>query len=454
MPRTTRRVRREDEIDEGPTPRIDYTDPGDPYGPPPPPTDPAPVVDQDDLDMLGEGDWVRVSRVGPNGDLMLVKKIERRVLGTDITYIGRTWGGGQYTLEVQDKFRHWGKQKQVFFDPAEYGPPKGQSTVKTATGTPAATIIEAGGTDPVIAAQLRSMEERLAAKDREISALNERMVALQADNHKTVLEMITRMQERSAAGGISPEQIAELIRAATANRAPSDGLSDVVKSVMPLLAEGFKEFLARPIRESRGHAAPAAAGADNSTPLERLAMPFLNTLLPVIARGVAAQQTAKVVLPPHAPSKPAVAPTAPASATGLPSSNGTNGHAPVEGARLVETIKAHPMTKMIAPMLLNEAARGTPVERVAEQVSSLVPDAYWSVVEQLVVRDDLVEYLSVFEPGLAQHGDWLRALAKTLREEYIEGHETDDDAEDEGDDGNDGDTAPEPKPVAVGGGSE
>jgi hypothetical protein len=75
-------------------------------------------------------------------------------------------------------------------------------------------------------------------------------------------------------------------------------------------------------------------------------------------------------------------------------------------------------------------------------------------VEQLVVRDDLVEYLSVFEPGLAQHGDWLRALAKTLREEYIEGHETDDDAEDEGDDGNDGDTAPEPKPVAVGGGSE
>lgn len=388
-----------------------------------PPSTPAPSFvggtdegGDDDLSFLqGEG-WVRISRVSDQGETLFIRKMERKVLGEDIAFIGRTWGGGRYWLEVQNANRQWVKKRYVNFDSREYGPAKGAATpVKTDPKTGSPIIIEAAGhtTDPLVAAQLAALQKSQDAKDAEIRSLNERVLTMQSENNKAMMDMVMKIVAQP-----KPDPMADLQRLAavrdlfggnTSGGSKADGLAEVAKLFLPQLAEVVKDW--------RGRAATAGPAPENSSPLERMVMPFIEAFVPVLARGIAQQGTAPK---PPLRRSPGGAPVPPAPATGQ--------HPPVNGSAeggesLVDKIKAHPMVKMIAPSLLGMVKNGTSVEDAAEMIADLVPDRYWPVVVQLVNREDMVEYLSIFEPDVVQHRAWLTALADTLKRDYIEDDE-------------------------------
>ena len=87
---------------------------------------------------------------------------------------------------------------------------------------------------------------------------------------------------------------------------------------------------------------------------------------------------------------------------------------------LIEKIKAHPMVKMVAPVLLSMAKNATPADEAAQNIADLVPERFWPIVEELVEKPDLVTYLSMFEPEIVAHGDWLKAVAATLKRDFMD----------------------------------
>lgn len=89
----------------------------------------------------------------------------------------------------------------------------------------------------------------------------------------------------------------------------------------------------------------------------------------------------------------------------------------------MDKIKAHPMTKMVAPLLLGMAKNQTPADAAAETIDKFVPEAFWPIVVELVNKPDLVQYLGVFEPEILNYGSWLVAVADTLKRDYIETEE-------------------------------
>jgi hypothetical protein len=74
---------------------------------------------------------------------------------------------------------------------------------------------------------------------------------------------------------------------------------------------------------------------------------------------------------------------------------------------------------------------GDTADVAAEKVADLVPNAYWDLLVQIVERPDMVAYLSIFEPELANHGPWLTALADALKRDHIESDEPEGDLEEE-----------------------
>ena len=398
--------------------------------------------ENDDLAFLqGEG-WVRVNRVGVEGDFLMLKKLERKVLADDITFIGKTWGGGRYWLEVQNAQRQWVRKFYVNSDPKEYGPPKGSASIpRTDPSTGSPIIIEQGGgmgTDPLVAEQLKRANDERERKDNEIRNLNERILTMQGENNKQMMEMFGKMLAVPKADPLVELQRIAAMRELFAPVAPGerkDTLSDLVKPIIPELTAAFREYIT-----NRPSPAPAII-PDNSSPLERLAAPFLNAFLPIIARGIAQQGAA-----PKPPLRPvhAGAPVNPAPATGHPHfvQPAPNGHGPVDAiesggegaageATLLEKIKAHPMTKLCAPVLLSMAKNGTTPESAAEQIDALVPVKFWPVVEALVTRPDMVPYLSLFEPEVANHAPWFHAVADVIKNDYMDSGVAEEDGEEE-----------------------
>lgn len=403
------------------------------------PIAPRNLPEEDDLSFLeGEG-WVRVNRQGPDGDFLMIKKLERKVLADDITFIGKTWGGGRYWLEVQDAQRRWVRKFYVNFDPKEYGLPKGAAVVQKvdpATGTP--IIIEQGaapGPDPRLAEEMRLTREAQDRKDSEIRALNERMLTAQAQNNKDMLAMVEKVLLRPKADGFEDlqrfAQMKDLLGLGESRR--GEGLGDVLKAMLPELSEAFKNWLTK----SSTTQIVAGPAPENSTPLERMILPLVQAFAPVIARGVTAQGAASK---PPLRRAPQPVPVNPAPATGQPfnkpaalEGNGHRVHSEPgkEGeSTLLDQIKGHPVTKLVAPMLLSTAKSGTSPEDAAQEIADLVPDKYWDVVVQLVNRPDMVQYLAIFEPEVANYGPWFTSVADVLKRDFIEEAESGDDTDD------------------------
>lgn len=402
------------------------------------PTDEAPTVPQpDDLTLLeGEG-WIRVMRMMPDGEYRMIKKLDRKDLKNDIAQIGKIWGGGKYKIERQNKDYHWADPIYVGMDEAEYGPPKGfystQAAVRKATAALEQGITSSPLDSPLVGSAMTGMQEGLAKKDEEIRRLNERMLEQQGKSQDRILEMFSKMVEARAPhsdDGVFDKVMAMVDKVMQrysqqnqpAQAGPS-GTDPLIKQLLPSIAEGFKEFL---ITGRKDSAAPPA----DSTALERMAMPFVDIIAKVIARGAESSAAgARQQVPPqrNAPSAGQPTLTPPAG-----SNNAPQGEQPM--SRL-DQIMQHPMVKMVAPMLLNMAKTGVTPENAAQEIADSVPDKFWPIVVEIVNKDDMVDFLAAFEPTIVAHTTWLAMVAEILKRDFIETAEEEEETEVEPGDG-------------------
>jgi hypothetical protein len=190
-----------------------------------------------------------------------------------------------------------------------------------------------------------------------------------------------------------------------------------------VLADGFKEFMTK-------RPTAAAAAAPDSTALERMAMPFIESFLPLLTRGLANQAAGpKRVFPPQK-GQPPTSSQRPATGQPLPVTQPKAVTATMpEGATLLQQIKSHPMYNLVAPMVLDRARANADADEIAEEIADSVPERFWGAVIELVQRDDMPEYLALFEPELANHRTWLLAVQTAIKEKYLDdgGAETDED---------------------------
>lgn len=384
------------------------------------------TVAKDDLSALeGEG-WVRVSRVSDDGEMLTLKKVERKILADDLTYLGRTWGGGRYWLEVMNRWRQWVKKFYVNFDEREYGPPKGSYSTRKADA-PMGVPMDAND-NPMLSAVVNQLQRSMEAKDLQIAALNDRQLTMQMEHNRTVIELIGKMSQRR---DDTPGEFDRIIAAADkmvsargpAPRGETDLAGTLVKQILPVLADGFKEFMTK-------RPTAAAAAAPDSTALERMAMPFIESFLPLLTRGLANQAAGpKRVFPPQK-GQPPTSSQRPATGQPLPVTQPKAVTATMpEGATLLQQIKSHPMYNLVAPMVLDRARANADADEIAEEIADSVPERFWGAVIELVQRDDMPEYLALFEPELANHRTWLLAVQTAIKEKYLDdgGAETDED---------------------------
>lgn len=402
----------------------------EPLAPPPPPPMPEP---DDDLSALEGDGWVRVSRVSPEGDMMFLRKMEKKILAEDITFIARTWGGGRYWLEIQNQYRQWAKKKYITFDPREYGPAKGAAT-PTKDGSVGPLVTSLNEPDPMVASQVAAVTAANERKDAEIAKLNERLLVQQQKNHDDMMALFAKTMTAPRQDSIGFDQMLQMAQVMNGGARGSGDLGELVKTLGPVFVDILKDSVKRHPAEAASRAVAVSPGASM---LERIGIPLLETLGNAIARGIATQASRPQ---PPLQQQLVAAPGSPAPATGLPNNAplpagaavtppappvvdaGGNGHSD-EGAALVDKIKAHPMTKMVAPLLLGMAKNQTPADAAAETIDKFVPEAFWPVVVELVNKPDLVQYLGVFEPEILNYGSWLVAVADTLKRDYIETEE-------------------------------
>ena len=404
------------------------------------------VAEQDDLSFLAGEGWVRISRVSDSGDMLVIKKVERKILADDISYLGRTWGGSKYWLEVQNKHRMWVKKFYVQMDEKEYGPPKGTAVSKaggqSVPGGP--MVIETGGSEsPAIAAVIKAMEDRAVKQDERLQAQTDRIIAMQMEHSKSVLELVGKLSGARPSDDSTFEKLYAMadrmiqVRGATGEATtPARATDKITETVLGAAMEGFKEYLTN---KSEG----GAVAPEGSSMMERLLLPIINALAPILTRGLAEQAMAQgrqAQIPPRKPAVPAIG-TSQTPSTGVNNpplipagESGGNGNRPGNGeATLVEKIKAHPMFKLMAPMLVQMAKDGKSPEEAAQEIADYVPERFWGYVIQIVEKGpEMVPYLSIFDPECMNHAPWLTAVADVLKREHIEYDEPEPEPEPEG----------------------
>ncbi len=87
----------------------------------------------------------------------------------------------------------------------------------------------------------------------------------------------------------------------------------------------------------------------------------------------------------------------------------------------VKAVKRHPLYNYYVPQLVNAARLKEPVAKWAEKVLGLVPEAYDAMLLDVVGRDDMIAYLSKFEPAIGKEAvlsDWFKALAEAILAQY------------------------------------
>ena len=105
---------------------------------------------------------------------------------------------------------------------------------------------------------------------------------------------------------------------------------------------------------------------------------------------------------------------------------------------MVGLVKKNPVVKMLSPLLMEWAQNNVDPAEAATDIETLCPEAYWQVVADLVAREDMVEYLAIFDPRALQHKEWLLKVADDLKRNHIVLQPVEDGDGPDGDDGEEG----------------
>lgn len=424
---------------------------------------PQPQEPQDDLSsLLGQG-FVRVSRVKPNGEVSFLRKIDRSVLGEDIGFIGQTWGGGRYFLEVFNEKKHWVRRFHMSFDESEYGPAKfahpvepGEDPGEAGEVSPSPYGYPQMGYQPPSSRDIEEkVRERLEEQRLQFERERERdrAHALEIKQmHDSQITLLTSTMKEIARPQDNPiltmENLMQMSdRMLQVRPGPQD--SPANNPLNNLLTKAAERLLERGLEDSGG------SGGEGGSLIERLGTKLIDILGPTVARAVAAGYA----FPPKGPampvkrevtgsppptslaSSPKTSPLTPPTSSDPadagdvpvvldrpalpqdpPAPQGGNGEAPsqeepivLQETPLMKEIKTHALYRENVPVLLDLARSKTPPQFVAEEIDKRIPDEHFGILEALVNHEDLVTYLSSFEPEVMQHGDWIIAVRDRLK---------------------------------------
>lgn len=413
--------------------------------------EPQPDPDDDLACLPGEG-FVRITRICADGQKRFLRRVDRDVISKDIGFIGRTWGGGTYQLEIFNNLSRWVRKITRSFDEFEYGAPKGPGV----TAAPAEPADEFGddyppsprpssfdAAPPASTAPRPAPASPLVEMMREMREQNashlQQIMQLQKENSQLMLETI-----KATAGGRAANPYSDVIETAKLmTRQESGGKKSPREEITELL---------QMFRLLKDEVNPPAIGEGGSF-IERAVMTFgpklVDTLLPAIklglARDAAAAAARRGTLPPKPKPVAVIPPKAePAQAAEAPATDGssvtpTESPAPVAEAdatavgdqghngngqkevpmKVVDVLKTNPAIAVISSMLLDDARVAKPVAETAERILAFVGDnqKYNAILDKVLAEADLTTYLAQFEPELASYGGWIESLKAEFFEE-------------------------------------
>jgi hypothetical protein len=358
--------------------------------------------------LMGKG-FVRVSYIRSNGEKEIMGRIDREELSEDLLIIPRRWGGGTYYLEIFNEKKRWESKQLVKFSEEEYGPHHG-AHMDTAPAPVMPPEFRYDENSPVLNPQTPS-------EGSQPMSMVDRMMAMQDKNHAMQLEAMRGQTQM-------------LIEVMKSNAPQKGAFSDVVETAR-LMLEGKKgpdikdqlDSLDTVLEISEKLKGGSVSGEGLSF-MERALLPIVQSLTPLLTTLARKAQTTANAPRPVVQPKPAGNAVVPATAPILnpdgienPVGEEVVDEVPKESP-IVTKVKSHPLYALCAPKLLEWAQMNTTPVQTVTLIEESVPPMFYNMVDQLVVRPDLVEYLSVYEPAITQHGEWLKAVAEAWKAKY------------------------------------
>ena len=441
---------------------------------------------QDEFDITpGEG-YIRVSRIGLNGEQKFLRKVDRKILAEDLGFIGRTWGGGTYFLEIfkdTSKGPRWERKLTKEFDVDEFGPPKGAFASMAVPPAPEPEEDEddelppvynpgAGQVQPDATMQMLMRAGSQGGKGEMVAIIGAMLTSQrEADerNRKMFLELVSAMKGQQPT---IDQVLSTADRMIAARGEPGqDPMSREIQNAVGLLV---KDTIAKKFGVDTGSLTAGGGGGEGGSMIERMAMRVVDVLSPLLARAVAnagsASPTARraplrnpshgappgatpgplhaVVPPPSVVALPgATVEQTPASAGGestasepgvlVPPAPAVESGEPimtVVPTQMMLDIKARFDYQLAVPALLTMARSNADPVSSARKIW-VIAGRNVPVLLALINRDDLVGYLSAFEPEAASHADWLGRVKTALLAIEAEEMAAADQPEDDEDDG-------------------